>query len=185
MKLLYKLFTVGAMSMALLLTASCGEDVLDINDNPNEPVNPSIDLLFPSAQVAYSTVIVHTTRLGEVGPIGQIYESTDSQYELGGADFNNAWDNMFTLGLVNLDQVITSAPDADLPAHAAIAKLQKAYIYSILVDMWGAAPFDEAVNAEFNEPTWEEGAVVYPKVISQIGKRRVGKECRSRWSPYH
>ncbi|MGB3587338.1 MAG: SusD/RagB family nutrient-binding outer membrane lipoprotein [Tunicatimonas sp.] len=168
MKLLYKLFTVSTMSMALLLTTSCGEDFLDINDNPNEPVNPSIDLLFPSAQVAYSTVIVHTTRLGEVGPIAQIYESTDSQYELGGALFNNAWDNLFTLGLVNLDQVITSAPEADLPAHAAIAKLQKAYIYSILIDMWGAAPFDEAVNTEFNEPTWEEGAVVYPKVISLI-----------------
>ena len=24
-----------------------------------------------------------------------------------------------------------------------------------------------------------------PDIVSQIGKRRVGKECRSRWSPYH
>ena len=23
------------------------------------------------------------------------------------------------------------------------------------------------------------------KVLEEIGKRRVGKECRSRWSPYH
>ncbi|MEM9829065.1 MAG: SusD/RagB family nutrient-binding outer membrane lipoprotein [Bacteroidota bacterium] len=161
--------TTMAISVAILLILSaCSDEFLDINDNPNEPVNPDLELLFPTAQVAYSTVIVHNTRLGDLGTLGQVYESTDSQYNFTGGTFDNAWDNFFTLALVNLEQIIASAPEAGLVAHAAVAKLQKAYVFATIIDIWGAAPFDEALNGEFAQPMWEDGAAVYPKVLALI-----------------
>ena len=44
----------------------------------------------------------------------------------------------------------------------------------------------------FNKPPYVgeeikyiEEAVKAQKICGEIGRRRVGKECRSRWSPYH
>ena len=38
----------------------------------------------------------------------------------------------------------------------------------------------EAIDAEVDEPT-----AVIVGTVSRSEERRVGKECRSRWSPYH
>ena len=32
---------------------------------------------------------------------------------------------------------------------------------------------------------WDKVAVCIKSLSREIGRRRVGKECRSRWSPYH
>ena len=54
-----------------------------------------------------------------------------------------------------------------------------------LVDLWGGSPFNRA-NRIFEE-TPEKRAIVaglnLPLLRSE--ERRVGKECRSRWSPYN
>ena len=39
--------------------------------------------------------------------------------------------------------------------------------------------FEDAMNAPSTEPTVEE------RTAARSEERRVGKECRSRWSPYH
>ena len=44
---------------------------------------------------------------------------------------------------------------------------------------------DKAVEAVAGENAAAAEAPVSPVEAAEIGRRRVGKECRSRWSPYH
>src|SRR3712207_9283100 len=47
-----------------------------------------------------------------------------------------------------------------------------------------ACPFWASVRGEWVERTDPESIKSYPK-LQRSEERRVGKECRSRWSPYH
>ena len=47
----------------------------------------------------------------------------------------------------------------------------------------GSGP--SSIPAIFSEATIPEGAVPIGDVQTRSEERRVGKECRSRWSPYH
>ena len=42
-------------------------------------------------------------------------------------------------------------------------------------------------NEKAKKQTWRAGNMLYPvpAVMVRSEERRVGKECRSRWSPYH
>ena len=53
-------------------------------------------------------------------------------------------------------------------------ELKQAY-YSELVN---EGTFAEVMGVNINEPSYE-------MIASRSEERRVGKECRSRWSPYH
>ena len=47
------------------------------------------------------------------------------------------------------------------------------------------ADVDEVMRAALNPARTETTTPGAPTVISRSEERRVGKECRSRWSPYH
>ena len=38
---------------------------------------------------------------------------------------------------------------------------------------------------DFSVPAYAQGAATEPNAGDRSEERRVGKECRSRWSPYH
>jgi len=166
------IYTLLTATTVLAAATSCGDDWLDVNTDPNNPVNPDLDLLITASQAATAQVMVD--RLDVVGVLGQNIESTDSQYPFNPSDFNLAWEELYKDALVNIEQIISAAEDPEaenqLPAYAAIAKLQKAYIYAIIVNMWGTAPYDEAAlgaNGPTN-PTYEDGSEIYPKLILLI-----------------
>ena len=57
--------------------------------------------------------------------------------------------------------------------------------------LWGGATAANQLEGAYNEggkglsvQDVMPGGIVRPRMI-EIGRRRVGKECRSRWSPYH
>mgnify|MGYP002395874844 CR=1 FL=1 len=158
--------------MVLLFAASsCGDEWLDVNTDPNNPTNPDLDLLIPAAQIGMVQPLIHeNSRLGDVQTIGQNAESTDSQYQFTGSNFNNAWNDLFTTSLVNIEQIIADAGEQELPSYAAIAKLHKAYAYAVIIDMWGTAPFNEAVaGAEGpDNPQFQGGEEVYNSVLALI-----------------
>ena len=46
--------------------------------------------------------------------------------------------------------------------------------------------FNVAPGAKFKAELKDDGSIVYrPEHRNRSEERRVGKECRSRWSPYH
>jgi len=50
----------------------------------------------------------------------------------------------------------------------AIIDICKVYMYSVLVDVFGAIPYEESMNDEILSPAYEEGEVVYDKLIELL-----------------
>jgi hypothetical protein len=164
---------ISILSMTALLWAvtSCGDEWLDVNTDPNNPTSPDLDLLIPAAQVGLTQPLIHeNSRLGDVHTLGHNSEDSESQYQFTGSDFNGAWNDFFTNSLVNLERVITDAGEQELPSYVAIAQLHKAYVYTVIVDMWGTAPFNEAVSGADgpDNPEFQDGETIYNSVLNLI-----------------
>src|SRR2546430_7019089 len=76
---------------------------------------------------------------------------------------------------------------SDLQVEKAKVDLQRCTIYSpingIVIDR--AVTVGQTVAASFSTPKLFEIANDLSKMEIRSEERRVGKECRSRWSPYH
>ena len=75
-----------------------------------------------------------------------------------------------------------AAPKAAAPAAGAGAVKVTASVPGKVVKV--AASVGQAVKAGDSVVILESMKMEIP-VVAQIGRARVGKECRSRWSPYH
>ncbi len=174
MNLIIKKWPKGIIKFCLIgLLSSCNGDWLNVNDNPNSPAEPDIELLVPSFQIATAQVLAD--RLDLIGTLSQVWEGTESQYDLGsesGPQF--AYEEFFTDALINAQRVIQDAPlnDPPLSTHLGMAKVMKTYVYYIMIELWGAVPYDEALlGAEGPDaPTWENGAQIYPKLLTLLNE---------------
>ncbi len=158
------------LSLALLLN-SCSGDWLDINQNTNNPEDADLELLIPSIQIGLAQVLVD--RFETVGKLGMNYEDTSTDYDIGSeTDLGTGYNELMTDVLINGEKIILDAPELDPPltTHAGIAKIIKAFTYTTIVDLWGAAPYDEALKGANGpqSPQWEDGSQVYPKVLELI-----------------
>ena len=79
---------------------------------------------------------------------------------------NAAWQQFYDIALQDLNVLIESAemvPEGATPnlEYAGIAKLLKAYAYSVMVDVWGDIPFSQAHNLRnFKHPPFDDDASI-------------------------
>lgn len=159
-KVLSLLISIG------LLSTSCNE-FLDINDDPNFASDASNVLLLPSAQASYvlalSSMIERST-----GTMVQHYiNGRFSNWGFNGASYGNDWVNIYAGSLADFEVIIKQAEVQGDLHYSGVAKIQKAYIYSILVDLFGDVPFSEALGDNFN-PSVDLGEEIYPQLITMI-----------------
>ncbi len=156
-----------SLSMVSILL-SC-DTYLDINDDPNSPLDVNIELLLPSTQVdmisalSFSTSGIsalgayYTHHVVQRSPQTGFYINDGTIFELG-----QAWNTVYTRALPDWDIMITKGTDEEAWHHVAIAQVLKAYTFGIMVDYFGDLPFETAgQGAEFSNPEYEDGAVVY------------------------
>lgn len=161
--------------LATLFMASC-EDLLDVNDDPNNPVSVTPDLVLPTAQV-YTANVLHSNRY--VNNLGNMlmynwsqadgyawypdefkYNVTSSFYA---TIFNYSYSNTLKMYQV-LDKL-----ESPYDNYRAIAKIMKAYHFQILVDCYGDVPYSEALQRS-NEatPKYDDAQGIYENLILQL-----------------
>ncbi len=146
---------------------SC-EDYLDINDNPNEPTEASIIQLLPSAQLHIAFGISNfPNRIAETNVQRLIVQRFDG-WNVTGSDMANTWRyNLYAGALIDIEDIIAKGTESGDYHFVAIAKLMKAYAYSIMVDMWDDIPFSEACGvAEY--PTFDNSKEIYNRLFDLI-----------------
>src|SRR5258705_4365619 len=162
----------------LVCIGSC-KKMLDINKNPDAipDSNSPIAQLLTSAQVnlgfeggsdlyRYTTVIMQQMS-GEASQPNQTYEYY--RYNITGSDENNVWSSIFSTTLNDLESIIKKATTDGSPYYAGIAKILKAYEYSLVVDVWGDVPYTEAQQlSENTAPNYDDDATIYPKLITLL-----------------
>ena len=170
-----KMLTVVAL--AILSLTSC-KKFLDINKDPdNIPANnPPLAQLLTSAQInmafgggsdlfRYSALICQQLS-GQASQPNQTYEY--SRYNITGSDANNVWGSIFSNTLIDLELIIKNASAAS-PYYSGVARILKAYQYSLVVDAWGDVPYSEALKLDGNtQPKYDAGDAVYKALIASL-----------------
>lgn len=174
MKLRYfKLIVVFAGIVGI---SSC-KKFLNINKNPDAlpDSNAPIAQLLTSAQVnlgfeggsdlfRYSTLFMQQMS-GQASQPNQTWEYY--RYNVTGSDQNNVWSSIFATTLSDLELIIKQG--ASSPYYTGVAKILKAYEYSLVVDVWGDVPFTEAQQLTGNtKPHYDDDATIYPKLLQLL-----------------
>lgn len=167
MKFRYKKY-IFLLTGILLASTSCKKFV-DINADPNNPITAQLSLLLPATQISMvgnmyqlnsgtSTFVQHT-----------IFTTGQSRFQQQGTDFSNSWDGFYSQTLNDLEAIITTGTAQQQFGYTAVAKFEKAYLYSLMVDMWGDVPYTEAEQGQNNgSPALESGAAIYEKLLVLI-----------------
>ncbi len=144
------------VTLALSVSMASCSDFLDVNETPNNPLAVPPATLLPTGLTGsafananelnrFASTIMSVTAGALGSPAAYDIYNTD------GADFGNQWRfEIYGGALVNYDQLIESAERINSPAYIGIAKIMKAYTFSLATDVWGDVPYSEALQGEAN-----------------------------------
>lgn len=157
---------LSILTLAVVLLSSCD---LDINVDPNNPVTADVRELLPSGQL---TVIEPISNLINAITSAAVQTRVSTRYENYNVDrttINGIWINQFySGGLKDLEDVIVTGTANESWHYVGIAKLMKAYTFSIMVDLWNDIPYDDAFNPDLEVVNYESGANIYSKLLALI-----------------
>jgi len=141
---------------------------LDVNKNLNDPTAVPVSLLLSRCERDISNNIALGSGLGGTMSI-YVHQTTGrvgaDRYGAGSA----GWDGLYT-AVANLNVIITQGTAETRYAYAGIAKILKAYTFSILVDVYGDVPFSEFDKFAdgITQPKFDKGKDIYPQLLSMI-----------------
>lgn len=167
-----RFFKLNIFLFSLLTIVSC-ENWLDVNENLSVTSKGRVDLLLPSAQMhmfTYSTGFQNASLGAVVGTVMHQVVSTGDSYNVTPTDFgvNESWDAIYG-GLQDLEEVIRIAGENGDNQYVGIAKLMKAYSFSLLVDVWGDVPYTEANKMPLIQyPKFDKSADIYSSLFLLI-----------------
>ncbi|MGI8599375.1 MAG: SusD/RagB family nutrient-binding outer membrane lipoprotein [Chitinophagaceae bacterium] len=131
----------------ILSVTSCSKSFLDVNDDPNNPRDVPVKTLLPNA-----TIGMAFSNGNEIGKASALLmqitagiagnSSSYDRWNLGSMD--NQWTSELYANVINnLGIIIEKSQDRSL-AYSGIAKLEQAYTFSMITDLWGDVPYSEA-----------------------------------------
>jgi len=94
-----------------------------------------------------------------------------NDYAIAGTDFGviTPWSILYSRALQDLEELLAQGEAEEAWHYVGVAEIQKAYIYSILVDVYGDVPFAEAnKSSEFPSPEYDLGENIYPALFGLI-----------------
>ena len=154
-----------ALSGLLLGTSGC-KDFYDVNVDPIRPTKAELQQLLPVTQTGISTYLGFS-----IAGIGQATSALMGQlsngrgigtYQQNGDSFGNQWSGLYTDMLANNEQIITQGTTEQRWSYVGIAQIQKAYVMSQLVDMFGDVPYSEALKGAANRaPRYDKDFDIY------------------------
>ena len=156
-----------ALIMIVAGITSC-KKFLDVNKNLNDPTAVPVSLLLSNCERNISNNLALGSGLG--GTMSIYTHQTTGRV---GADRYGAgsagWDGLYG-AITNLNVIIKQGTAETRYAYAGIAKILKAYTYSILVDVYGDVPFSEFDQFAdgVTQPKFDKGKDIYPQLFTMI-----------------
>ena len=141
---------------------------LDVNVTPNNPTSVTPAVLLPGAQAG--TAFANANELNRFTSVltQQLAGAANSPatydvYQTNGADFGNQWSGeIYDGALINYQKLIELADANNAKAYSGIAKILKAYTFSIATDVWGDVPYSQALKGEaFTAPRLDKQEDIY------------------------
>ena len=176
--------------VGLVTILSCSKGFLDINTDPNNPTSIEVSKILPTTQRTLGDALSLDENNGGLSNVLAVYvhqmstrEEAD-KYGMTGSDpvIANPWAKLYSSTpnpgttfpiygvLQNLEDIIRISTEADNAKYAGIAKILKAYSYSVLVDVFGDVPFSEAnkLKEGILYPKFDDDAAIYDALFPLI-----------------
>ena len=156
-------------TLIMLVAGGTGcKKFLDVNKNLNDPTAVPVSLLLSNCERNIASNVALGTGLGNTMAIytHQITGRVGAdRYGAGSA----GWDGLYS-AITNLNVIIKQGTEETRFAYAGIAKILKAYAFSILVDVYGDVPYSEYDKFAdgITQPKFDLGKDIYPQLIALI-----------------
>ena len=157
-----------------LIFSGCAEDQLNINQDPNNPIDVPIQMMMPSIMANLtdiytgqlnhyiSMIVQHIEGRGRCGAINQ-YTG------LRPVSFNTIWSNFYTRILNETRLGIHKSEKNNYNHHKAILLINEAFTLMSLTDVFDEIPYTEAVNGVANEnPIYDSQTKIYEIIFDNL-----------------
>ncbi|MGF6925023.1 hypothetical protein QFZ48_000523 [Chitinophaga sp. W2I13] len=171
MALKYIAYTIA---LAGVFTVTGCKKFVDINTDPNNPTTAQLSLLLPATEVSMAANMYQLNSGTATFMQYTVFSSGLSRLQQQGTSFNDSWDGFYTQTLNDLEAIIKTGTAQEQWGYVAIAKLEKAYLVSLMVDMWGDIPYSQSQKGqETVSPPFEKGADIYEDLLKIIDEAAV------------
>jgi Starch-binding associating with outer membrane len=174
-----KLFHQGLILLLLLQASACGDDFLDVNQDPNNPADVPLELLLPAGVTSTASVVG-----GDYAILGGIWSQYYTQnngsnqykdidnYNILNTTYEDRFLELYAGALNDYKFVKSKAIASQDWAAYLMATVMEAYTYQVLVDLYDQIPFTEALqgNTGLLQPTYQAGPEVYDSLIVRLNK---------------
>ena len=165
--------TVFAAALVSLLFYNCS-DYLDVNTDPNNPTTAPLDQLLTNIETNFNDITEFEFFSAEILS-AYVHQFTyrDEQDQYGTRQDNsyiqNTWDNAYSV-FGETDIIINQGTEENEMIMVGMAKIIKAYTATIIVNIWGDAPFTEAAQlaSGFVSPVFDKQDDIYQNALTLI-----------------
>ncbi|WP_090101589.1 SusD/RagB family nutrient-binding outer membrane lipoprotein [Chitinophaga sp. CF118] len=173
----YKYITYTFLIAGISLVAGACKKFVDINTDPNNPTTAQRSLLLPSTEVSMAANMYLLNSGTSTFMQHAVFSGDLSRYQQQGTSFDDSWNGFYSQTLNDLEAIIASGTAQGDWGYVAIARLEKAYLVSLMVDMWGDIPYSESEKGqETVSPKFDKGADIYESVLVLIDSALVNAD---------
>lgn len=176
MKLLKKIKN-NKNSLVLLLvtslTMSCS-NYLDVDTDTDNPTVAPLNLLLTNIEVSINNVNNYNNYTGSLLSVYTHQTTTREEQDQYGIrvdniNMNNDWDAIY-LTLTDIETLIEEGTKSRDLVYVGIAQMQKAYLMSVAVDLWGDVPYSEATQLKnvILSPKFDAQEAIYADIFALI-----------------
>ncbi len=180
MKKRISIYAVTLLFVSLIISG-CTKSWLDINKDPNNPEDATMELLFPAGVVSvasqaggyYNLVGGFWAQYWTQSNASNQYKAID-QYSIDQSDFNANWREMYVGGLSDLQLTIDKATAEKNSTYFLMATVMQAYAWQVMTDFHGSIPYFEAFQGDTENrntsPAYDTQELIYTDLIARIDK---------------
>ena len=170
---------IAALTLVFTIVISCKDlDQLNINPNGVDPANADLNFLLPTIETTLGQT-VYSLGFGTFSGVMQQSQQTGWQsgynnYEWD--DLSHSWGAYYSM-LMNNDEYFKKAVSEKLEFHQGVARVLRAYIFGMITDLWGDAPYSQALKAEMGstyfKPKFDDQKNIYLGILADLDTANV------------
>lgn len=172
-KLKYKSIVLIS-SIIISLFSGC-KDLDDLNINPNgvDPGIADLNLLLPTIQVGIGQTVVNLG-FGDLAGVMQHTQldgwfTSHNSYEWD--NLSQGWSGYYGI-LRNNEEYYNKAVEGEYEFHQGVALIMRAYVFGLITDLWGDAPYSDALMAEegdeYFKPVFDTQEDIYMGILDDL-----------------
>ncbi len=168
----FNISIAGILLTLMILTGSCKKWIdPDINVDPNQPIDVTLNTLLPAAQAGMGYALGGDLKYASSIWMQQMAGGANQplaydRYVYGQSDVNNVWVwNLYAGPMMDCNIMMKKATEEECPYYGGMAKVMMANMLGCVTDLWGSAPYSQAFLGNENlHPGYDSQETLYATI---------------------